>query len=249
MKKEGRISIGNIVLVLFGLAVVGFCVLAAVRTFRDTVASKKVFEEAVILQDQGKYQEAIDKHLEIPEKYSLSLSEGKYLNELLGKFPKEKIFEVAANLRERYKKDKKRFIIGAAIDLYEYLIETYPEVAVRAEAEKIGAEIEKIGKPIKASVGKKETAKALNGKSEITISHDARDEIEVLFSGASPKRIEIRKGKTGSVLLTPGDYIIGVKDANPSNSVKVLSNSYTAIFKANKSYEHQLRFEATPFGR
>lgn len=241
-----RSILENIVLVLFVTAVVGVCVLAVVGTFRDTAASKKVLEEAVALRDQGKYEESIDKYLEIPEKYSLSLSQGKYLNELLGKFPKEKIFEIAADLRERYKRDKKRFVIEAAIDLYEYLTETYPEVAVRAEAEKIGAEIEKMGKPIKASVRKEETPKALNGKSEVTISHGARDDIEVLFSGPSPKRIEVAKGKTGTVLLTPGDYTIGVKDANPSGGVEISSNSYTATFKANRSYEHELRFETIP---
>lgn len=241
-----RSLLEKIVIVLFVTAVVGVCVLAVVSTFRDTAASKKVFEEAVALRDEGKYQEAIDKHLEIPENHSLSLSEGKYLNELLREFPKEKIFEVAANLRGRYKKDKKRFIIETAIDLYEYLAETYPEVAIRVEAEKIGAEIEKMGKPIKASVGKEETAKALDGKSEVIISHDARDGIEILFSGPSPKRIEVAKGKTGTVLLTPGDYTVGVKDANPSGGVEVSSNSYTATFKANRSYEHSLRFETIP---
>lgn len=255
LRKKARISIGDTLHTLIGNIIVGIVVLFLVGTFvllplsvfRNTLASKKLFKEAVALRDQGKYQESIDKYLEIPEKYSLSFGWGVDRNELLREFPKEKIFEIAAGLRERFKEDKERFVIETAIELYECLIEAYPEVAIQGEAEKIGAEvemeIEKMGKPIEASMGKTETAKALNGKSEVTISNSADDEIEVFFSGPSLKKMKVIKDKTGTVLLTPGDYTIGVKDANPFNSVGISSNSYTATFKANRSYEHRLRFK------
>ncbi len=244
--QEGKVSIGDIVAILFGIVVVGVCVFAAFQTYQDTAASKDILKEAISLRDRGKYQEAIDKYLEIPKEHSLSLNQGKYLNELIDKFPQKEIFKTASNLRERYKKDKERYFINTAIKLYEYLAEKYPEIATKAEVDMINAEIEKMGEPIQASVIEKEDEKNLNGKSEVTILHEADDEIEVLFSGPSPKRIKVPDGESETVLLTPGRYIIGIKDANPSNKVKILSNSYTATFKANKSYEHKLRFEVAP---
>ena len=245
--QEAKISIGNIFAILFGIVVIGICVFAAFQTYQDTAAAKNILEEAISLRNKGKYQEAIDKYLEIPKEHPLSLSQGKYLEELIDEFPQKEIFNVASNLRGRYKKDKERYFINTAIKLYEYLVEKYPELAIKAEVEKINTEIEKMGKPIQASIGKKETGKNLNGKSEVTIFHEAGDEIEVLFAGPSPKRIKVPDGKSETALLTPGKYIIGIKDANPSNKVEIRSNSYTATFKANKSYEHKLRFEVAPF--
>jgi len=244
--QEAKISIGNIVAILIGLVIVGSCVFAAFKLCQDTIAAKDILEEAINLRDEGRYQEAIDKYLEIPKEYSLSLNKGKYLTKLLDGFPQEEVFKTALNLREKYEKQKERYFIDIAIDLYEYLEKEYPELAIEAEIEKINAEIEKMEEPIEARIYVEKTKKGLNGDSEVTIFHEAGDEIEVLFSGPSSKRIKVPDGESGTVLLTPGEYTIGIKDANPSNKVEIRSNSYTAILEANKSYKHELIFETIP---
>ncbi len=244
--QEAKITVGSVVAIFVGLIIIGSCIFAAFKVGQDTIAAKNILEEAVDLTDEGSYQEAIDTYLEIPKEYPLSLNKGKYLTRLLNNFPRQEIFEVALDLRESYKKQNEDYFINTAIKLYEYLIEEHPELAVKAEIEKIDADIEKMGEPIETGIYVKEIEKNLNGESEIIISHEAGDEIEILFSGPSSKIIKVPEGGSGTVMLDPGDYIIGIKDADTSNKVEILSNSFAAKLEADKSYQYELSFETIP---
>lgn len=244
--QEAKITVGSVIAILVGLIIIGSCVFAALKVGQDTIAAKNILEEAVDLRDEGKYREAIDAYLEIPKEYPLSLNKGKYLTRLLDNFPRQKIFETALDLRGRYGKYNEDYFINTAVHLYEYLAEKYPEIDTKAEVEKINAEIEKMGEPLEIGFTRKETENNLNGESEVTISHNAGDDIEILFSGPSSERIIIPDGRSETVLLDPGEYTIGIKDADISNKVDIRSDSFIDTFQADRSYEYSLDFETVP---
>lgn len=244
--QEAKITVGSVVAILVGLIIVGSCVFAAFKVGRDTIAAKNILEKAIDLRDDGRYQEAVDSYLEIPKEYPLSLNKGEYLAGLLDEYPSEEIFQTASSLRERYGMYNEDYFINTAIKLYQYLIEEYPELALKAEVERINAEIEKMGGPAEIGIYAEETEKDLNGESEVIIFHKAGDDIEVLFSGPSSKRITVPDSGSAAVLLIPGEYIIGIKDADVSNKVEIQSGSFAAEFQADKSYQYELTFETVP---
>ena len=169
--QEAKITVGSVVAILVGLLIVGSCVFAAFKVGRDTIAAKNILEEAIDLGDEGRYQESMNTYLEIPKEYPLSINKGKYLTRLLDCFPQQEIFKTALDLRERYGRYNEDYFINTAIELYEYLIEEYPELVIKAEIEKIDADIEKMGEPVETGIYVRETEKNLNGESEVIISH------------------------------------------------------------------------------